>query len=43
MDIVEGITVVATSEDSINFAHMSLTTEELTLDDGTHEGRKFVI
>ena len=42
MDISRGISIVTTSEDCIEFAHMSLTKEEFALDVETNEARKFM-
>ena len=40
MDVDRGLSIVATSEDSTEFAHMSLMKDELVLDVGTDEARK---
>jgi len=40
MDISGGISIVATSEDCIEFAHMSLTKDEFALEVETNEARK---
>jgi len=43
MDIKGGLTIMARSEDSIEFAHMSLTKDELALDVGTNKARASMI
>jgi len=43
MDIDRGISIVATSEDCIEFARMSLTKDELALHVETDEARKCLI
>jgi len=43
IDINGGLTIMATSEDSIEFAHMSLTKDELALDVETGKARKSMI
>jgi len=40
MDIDRGLSIVAKFEDSTEFAHMSLTKDEMALDVGTDEARK---
>jgi len=40
MDVDRGLSIVAASEDSTEFAHMSLMKDELVLDVGTDEARK---
>jgi len=37
----DGLTIVATSEDPLDFAYVSLTKDELGLGQGTHEKRKY--
>jgi len=43
MDIRRDLLIVARSEDLIEFAHMSLTKGELTLDVGNNKARKSLI
>jgi len=43
MDISRGLSIVATSEDSVEFARMPLTKDELVLDLETNEARKYVM
>jgi len=43
MNINRGLSIVATSEDRTEFAHTSLTKDQLALDVGTHERRRSMI
>jgi len=43
MDISRGLSIVATSEDSVEFARMPLTKDQLVLDLETNEARKYVM